>query len=101
MEKFVYYTKLFDCYKNLLNSHEKEIFSSYYEENLSMQEIADNRGVSKSAIGATIKNVEMKLASYERVLHLEAKHEKMLALLQKIKDEKLKKEIEKIMKWEW
>ena len=65
MEKFVYYTKLFDCYQGLLNEHERNTFSSYYEENLSMQEIANNRGVSKSAIGATIKKVEMKLTTFE------------------------------------
>lgn len=98
MEKFVYYTKLFDCYKELLSPHEKKTFSSYYEENLSMQEIADNRGVSKSAIGSTIKNVEIKLASFERALHLEAKQEKFARLVQTINDELLKKELEKIMK---
>lgn len=98
MEKFVYYTKLFDCYKGLLNENERITFSSYYEENLSMQEIADNRGVSKSAIGSTIKNVELKLATYERILHLEAKEEQFQKLLETIKDEKIKKELEKIMK---
>lgn len=98
MEKFVYYTKLFDCYKGLLNENERITFSSYYEENLSMQEIADNRGVSKSAIGATIKNVELKLATYERILHLEAKEEQLQKLLKTIEEESLKKEIEKIMK---
>lgn len=97
MEKFVYYTKLFDCYKDLLSSIEKTTFSYYYEENLSMQEIAETRGVSKSAIGATIKNVEMKLTSYERVLHLEAKQEKIANLLKKIEDESIKIELEKIM----
>jgi len=98
MEKFVYYTKLFDCYKELLNENEKNTFSSYYENNLSMQEIAENRGVSKSAIGATIKNVEMKLTSYERVLHLESKQEKLNNLIKTIQDENLKKELEKILK---
>ena len=98
MEKFVYYTKLFDCYEGLLNDHERTTFSAYYEENLSMQEIANNRGVSKSAIGATIKNVEMKLTTFERVLHLEAKNEKILNLMKQVEDEKLKKELEKILK---
>lgn len=98
MEKFVYYTQLFDCYKGLLNSHERDIFSAYYEENLSLQEIAEQREVSRSAIGSTIKNVEMKLASYERVLHLEAKAVKLKKTLLKIEDENLRKEIEKIWK---
>lgn len=98
MEKFVYYAKLFDCYKNLLSQHERKIFSDYYEENLSMQEIADNRGVSKSAIGATIKNVELKLTTFESALHLEAKQEKLEELINTLKDEKLKKEFERITK---
>ncbi|MCI8393865.1 MAG: DNA-binding protein [Bacilli bacterium] len=98
MEKFVYYTKLFDCYEGLLNENERLTFSYYYEENLSMQEIAEKRGVSKSAIGATIKNIEIKLTAYERILHLESKQEQFERLLQTIKDEKIKEEIKKIIK---
>ena len=48
MERFLYYTKLFDCYKKLLSEKERETFSNYYEENLTMQEIADNKKISKS-----------------------------------------------------
>lgn len=98
MEKFVYYAKLFDCYKGLLNENERLTFSSYYEDDLSMQEIADNRKVSKSAIGSTMKNVELKLATFERILHLEAKQERLVNLYNKIEDETIKEELKKIMK---
>lgn len=98
MEKLVYYTKLFDSYKGLLNENEKTIFSSYYEENLSMQEIADIKGVSKSAIGSTVKTVEMKLTNYEKILHLEEKEELLMHLLEQIPEEPWKKSLEKIIK---
>jgi len=98
MEKFVYYTKLFDCYQGLLNENERITFSSYYEENLSMQEIADIRGISKSAIGSTIKNTELKLATYERILHLESKLEQLDKFLETLEDQSIKEKIEKIMR---
>ncbi len=98
MEKFIYYTRLFDCYKKLLNEKECSTFSMYYEDNLSMQEIADNKGVSKSAIGSSIKNTEMKLTTYEKALHLEARLEKIRKLLTKIEDEKIRESLEQILK---
>ena len=70
MEKFLKYNKLFDCYANLLTNKEKEIFKDYYEEDLSLQEIAENNNVSRSAIHKTIKNVEEKLEYYEANLNL-------------------------------
>lgn len=98
MEKFIYYTRLFDCYKKLLSANECATFSSYYEDNLSMQEIADNKGVSKSAIGASLKNTEMKLMSYEQALHLEARLEKVRKLIPKVDDEKIRESLEQILK---
>lgn len=98
MEKFVYFSRLFDCYRNLLNENERNTFSSYYEENLSMQEIAELRNISKSAIGSTIKNTELKLVNYENALHLQAKQEKIRKLLKKTTDKKIRQELEKLMK---
>ena len=70
MEKFVKYNKLFDCYEKLLTSKERDTFKEYYEEDLSLQEIADNNNVSRSAIHKTIKTVEEKLDFYEKNLKL-------------------------------
>ncbi len=96
MEKFVYYARLFDLYGGLLSDNERITFSSYYEENLSMQEIADNRKISKSAVGATIKNVELKLSTFESTLHLESKSQKLDKILLKIPDKSIKRELEKL-----
>ena len=41
MEEFLYYGELFDIYGNLLNESNKKYYQLYYEENLTLQEIAD------------------------------------------------------------
>lgn len=70
MEEFVYYDLLFDIYEQLLNDKSREFFKLYYEENLTLQEIADNMQVSKSYIGKVIKETEKKLDDLESDLHL-------------------------------
>ena len=70
MEKYIYYGMLLDFYKKLLNTNSEEIFKLYYEENLTLQEIADNLNVSKSYIGKVIKETEKKLDDLESYLHL-------------------------------
>ena len=61
---------LLDIYKKLLNDNREDIFKLYYEENLTLQEIADNLNVSKSYIGKVIKETEKKLDDLENDLHL-------------------------------
>lgn len=70
MEKYVYYGMLFDIYQKLLNERNRKVFELYYDENLTLQEIADNLGVSKSYIGRIIKNTEKKLDELESKLHI-------------------------------
>lgn len=65
MEKFVYYGELFSIYGFLLTEKQREIFSLYYEENLSLSEIAEEKKVSKSYTGKIINDVKKKLDYYE------------------------------------
>ena len=80
MEEFCYYNDLFSIYKSLLTEKECEIFSSYYEDNLSMGEIAENRSISRAAVGNTVKIVEKKLEEYEQKLKIYEKNQKILNL---------------------
>lgn len=70
MEEHIYYNGLFDCYADLLTNNEKEYFRSYYREDLSLGEIADNNLVSRSAVHKAVKTVIEKLENYESILHL-------------------------------
>lgn len=97
MDKFFYYNDLFSIYRELLTENEKKIFSYYYEENLSMGEISSNVGVSRSAIGNTIKTVEKKLDYYEGVLKLCYKRKQILEILSTPNYKVLKEQIESII----
>ena len=97
MNKFLYFNLLFSTYKELLTKREQEIFSSYYEENLSMGEIAENRSISRSAVGNTIKIVEKKLEKYENLLQIVSKNNKIEEIIKKVKEEEIKKELEKLL----
>ena len=100
MEKFFYYNNLYLIYKDLLKENNREVFDLYYGENMTMQEIADLKHVSKSRIGIIIKNVEQKLDNYESILKLNERNTKLKELLE-VEDIKIiKKEIENILKGE-
>lgn len=92
-EECVYYNKLFDIYGNLLNERESEIYKLFYEEDLSLQEIADNRGVSKSAIGNTIKTINKKLESYENKLEFLKKKKEIQKIVQDIDKKTIQEKI--------
>ena len=92
-EEMFHYNELFDIYGNLLNEREKEIFNLFYEEDLSLQEIANERGVSKSAIGNTIKTINKKLDNFETKLGFLNKINILEKLIDKIDNLDLKNEI--------
>lgn len=70
MEKFIYYNELFDIYNSFINENNSNIFKLYYEENLSMQEISNLVGLTKSRVGNIIKTIEKKLDDLENKLNL-------------------------------
>lgn len=75
MKERIYLCNLYDIYGELLDSKKKEYFEMYYFDNLSLQEISDNLGVSRNAIFKQIKNAEAKLLLYEEKLELFKKKE--------------------------
>ena len=97
MDKVVYFNNLFTIYKELLTAKEQEIFSLYYEENLSMGEIALNKSISRSAVGNTIKIVENKLEKYESILRILEKEEKLKEMISRCENEKLRTELETLL----
>lgn len=97
MENFVYYNNLFDIYKDLLTVKQQEIFSLYYEENLSMQEIADNLSVSKSFVGKVIKDSQLKLEDFEKNFNLYSYKLKLQELENEEDINKIRKTIKQII----
>ena len=100
MEKFIYYNELYLIYKELINNKTLDIFDLYYGENLSMQEIADIKNISKSRVGTIIKSIEQKLDKYEEALCLYKKYNKLNELLELEDINIIKMELDKIIKGE-
>ena len=100
MEKFLYYNELFLIYKELINDKTSEIFNLYYGENLSMQEIADLKNISKSRVGIVIKNVQKKLDNFEKKLRLYEKNKFLNELLDLNDINEIKEKIEKLLRGE-
>lgn len=82
MENREYLCTLFDIYKDLLTKTEQETFISYYMEDLSLSEIAENRGISKSSVGKTLNQAEEKLKEYESKLNKDKIKKELTNLLE-------------------
>lgn len=90
MDNKIYLISLYDLYIELFTDKQRMYFESYYYDDLSLSEIADNYEISRNAAYKQIKEVEKKLLYYEECLKLNDKRQKILNL---IKDEKLKNKI--------
>ena len=75
MKENIYYTSLFDIYGKLLTDKQQEYFKDYYFENLLLDEISENSGVSKNAVSKEIKRAKDLLDYYETNLKLYKKRE--------------------------
>ena len=67
---------LYDFYGVLLPPKQREIFRLYYEDNLSLGEIAAEYGLTRQGIHETVKRGEKKLRNFEAKLRLIHKFEK-------------------------
>lgn len=97
MEEVVYYNNLYDLYGDLLTEKQKNYFEDYYFNNLSFSEMAENYNVSRNAVFKQLHIVLDKLKEYEETLKLLDKKEKLLKIIEKVEDKKLREELEKLV----
>ena len=97
MDEFVYYNNLFDIYGCLLTDKERETFTDYYQEDLSLSEIADANNVSRTAVQKTVKNVIEKLEYYENKLGVYNKNIILSSILGLDNIEEIKEKIEEVL----
>lgn len=70
MEKIFEQALLYDFYGELLNDHQKSIYEEYVLDNLSLSEIAEERGISRQGVHDLIKRADRTLNEYENKLQL-------------------------------
>ena len=64
---------LIDFYGNLLSERQRDIISLYYEEDLSLSEIAENIGITRQGVRDAVKKAEIILTEAEEKLGLAAR----------------------------
>ncbi|MCI8955724.1 MAG: YlxM family DNA-binding protein [Eubacterium sp.] len=61
---------LYDFYGELLTEHQKEVYEDFMLNDLSLGEIAQERGISRQGVHDLIKRCDKILNTYEDKLHL-------------------------------
>ena len=87
LEKKMYYQMLFGFYGNLLTDKQKELFVAYYENDYSLQEIADEFSISRNAVHDALKNAVKNLEHFEESLGLCKRYTRLEELYEEYKDD--------------
>lgn len=86
LEQSIELMRLYDLYQDLLTKKQKEYFESYYFDNFSLQEISENRGVSRNAVHDQLKRTAKKLTDLENALQLKQQNKQRQMIISKIKE---------------
>ncbi len=70
---------LFDIYGEMLTQKQQDFISYYYNDDLSLAEIAENEGITRQGVRDAIKRAEAQLIAFEEHLGLNARLEKIRA----------------------
>ena len=89
MERIVEQGLLYDYYGELLTEHQKKIYEDVVYNNLSLNEIAEDEGISKQGVHDLIKRCDKMLSEYEDKLKLIEKGRKISGLLDDLDKMKL------------
>ena len=77
-------SQLFDIYGGLLTEKKHEVMQLYYEDDMSLAEIAEEFGISRAAVHDSLKSAEKSLREYEEKLALLADYQKRKALIEEL-----------------
>lgn len=66
----LYVSELLDRYGNLLTEKQQRILDGYYNNDLSLSEIAENEGITRQGVGDFVKRSEAQLFEFEQKLGL-------------------------------
>jgi hypothetical protein len=70
MDKIYEKTMLFDFYGELLTEHQRAVYADAVYQDMSLGEIAEERGISRQGVHDLIRRCDKILLDYESKLHL-------------------------------
>ena len=97
MEEVIYLNNLYDYYKDLLTDKQRLYFEDYYQNNLSLSEMALNYDVRRNAIHKQLKDTVKLLNSYEDKLKMFFKMNEIVRLIKSEKNDILLEKVERII----
>ena len=101
MDKSVKMSMLLEIYGNLLTEKQKDTLDLYYNENLSLSEIAEDANITRQGVRKILQDGEKKLLEFEEklgVLDTKLKQNKIIEeLIVETKDEKIKNKLQKLL----
>ena len=77
-EKNMRIAYLLDFYEDLLDPHVRNVMRAYYDDDLSLSEVASGEGISRQGIRHLIKKGEESLEFFEKNLGLAKRHEELI-----------------------
>ena len=93
---------LLDIYGSLLTNRQLQILNTYYNEDMSLSEIAEEFDISRQGVLDNVKKGEKKLLEYEEKLHIlenqENRKNKLDKVLNSLSKNITQKEIDTIIK---
>lgn len=85
MAKNLQISLLLDFYGEMLTQKQRDVVEFYYNDDLSLAEIAENEGITRQGVRDSIKRAEAQLLDMEERLGLLRRFEEMLQGLEKIR----------------
>ncbi len=70
MEKLLEDSLLYDFYSELLTDHQRQVYQDFVMGDLSLGEIAQERGISRQGVYDMVRRTRRQLQEYESRLHL-------------------------------
>ncbi len=67
--EYLHFMRLWDIYSPLLTPHQREITDLYFNCDLSLAEIAEERGVSRQSVSDCLNKTRRQMEEYENKLH--------------------------------
>ncbi|MBE5865559.1 MAG: DNA-binding protein [Lachnospiraceae bacterium] len=86
MEKIFEQALLYDFYGELLTEHQRSIYEDAVYNDMSLGEIAEQRGISRQGVHDLIKRCDKSLQEYEAKLHLVERFARAKGKIQEIEN---------------